>query len=301
MHIFLILKQGITLKNINYKRNKKIFFYLCPCFILLFSFVYYPFIKNVLYIFFKVDANGDIKKFAFYDNIRYLLSNNDFRDAFLHTVKLTALNVPLTFMITLFLALLSDRKRAFAPVYETLFSLPMTVSISATSLIFKSLLSTSVGFVNYFFKIDYMWFESRKTVLSAILLIIIWSGIGFDYLLFLTALRNIKKSIRDSLEIDSPSFLLSALSVKIPLISPTLFYVACNNMILSMMTSAPVLIVIGSSSNSSSASTIVSSMYKSAFMNYDYSMAGLYAFFAFLSVFFMTFLFFLFEKKVFYR
>lgn len=292
------MKTGSTLRQRQRaKTRKKVFLLLLPIMLFAILFVYYPFIRTVVNSFSLVNAKGIIKGFAGFDNYAYTYGRKDFLPALRHTLTIAAINVSITLFITISLALLANKKRRLSPVYETLFTLPMSVSMSAACMIFKSMFSPSVGFINYFFGLKLGWYESQESALAAVLILTIWMGIGFDFLLMLSALRAIPDQIIEATRVDGISPLRRILKVQIPLISPTIFYVLCTNLVLAMMTSAPMIIIMGVSSAASATNTLMSMMYQSGFSSSDYGLAAVLSISAFALTLGFTVLSFVFERK----
>lgn len=262
-----------------------------------FVFVYFPFIKNIVYSVSRVSPKGVIRGWVGLENYRYTFARKDFLPALWHTLIIAGINVPLTLIICVFLAFLANKKRKFSPVYETLFTIPMSVSMSAACMIFKSMFSPSVGFINYFFGLKCGWFESAQSALASCLILTVWMGIGFDFLLILSALRGISASVIEATKIDGISPLRRIFKVQIPLISPTIFYVFCSNLVLAMMTSAPMIIIMGVSSESVATTTLMSMMYQSGFSSSDYSLVAVLSLTAFVLTLGFTVAAFIFERK----
>jgi len=292
------MKKSLTLQNRRRARTrKKVFLLLLPIIIFAVLFVYYPFIKTIVNSFSLVNAKGLIKGFAGLDNYKYTYGRKDFIMALKHTLTIAVINVPITIIITIALALLANKKRKLSPVYELLFTLPLAVSMSAACMIFKSMFSPSVGFINYFFGLKLGWYESQETALAAILILTIWMGIGFNFLLMLSALRGIPDQIIEATKVDGISPIRRIFRVQIPLISPTIFFVLCTNLVLSMMTSAPMIIIMGISSSASATNTLMSMMFQSGFSSSDYGLAAVLSITAFSLTLGFTILSFVFEKK----
>lgn len=279
------------------REGRRVFFLLLPIMVFAIAFVYFPFIRTIINAFSRVNSKGIIKGFAGLENFIYTYSRKDFLPALKHTLIIAIFNVPLTLVITLTLALLSQKKRRLSAVYETMFTLPMSVSMSAACMIFKSMFSPSVGFINYFFSLKLGWFESTETALSACIILTVWMGIGFDYLLLLSALRGIPKSVMEATEVDGISLWRKIFLVEIPLISPTIFYIFCTNLVLCMMTSAPMIIIMGVSPESSATNTLMSMMYQSGFSSSDYGLAAVLSLTAFILTLLFTILSFVAEKR----
>ena len=279
------------------REGRRVFFLLLPIMFFAIAFVYLPFIRTIINAFSRVNSKGIIKGFAGLENFIYTYSRKDFLPALKHTLIIAIFNVPITLVITLTLALLSQLRRRLSAVYETMFTLPMSVSMSAACMIFKSMFSPSVGFINYFFSLKLGWFESTETALATCIILTVWMGIGFDYLLLLSALRGIPKSVMEATEVDGISLWRKIFLVEIPLISPTIFYIFCTNLVLCMMTSAPMIIIMGVSPESSATNTLMSMMYQSGFSSSDYGLAAVLSLTAFLLTLLFTILSFVAEKR----
>ena len=279
------------------REGRRVFFLLLPIMVFAIAFVYFPFIRTIINAFSRVNSKGIIKGFAGLENFIYTYSRKDFLPALKHTLIIAIFNVPITLVITLTLALLSQKRRRLSAVYETMFTLPMSVSMSAACMIFKSMFSPSVGFINYFFSLKLGWFESTETALAACIILTVWMGIGFDYLLLLSALRGIPKSVMEATEVDGISLWRKIFLEEIPLISPTIFYIFCTNLVLCMMTSAPMIIIMGVSPESSATNTLMSMMYQSGFSSSDYGLAAVLSLTAFLLTLLFTILSFVAEKR----
>ena len=292
---------AISVKRRSVKQAVKPYLFLLPMLIFAIGFVYYPFIKTFLYSFTTVNARGQIVGFAGLENFAYVFSRREFKSALENTLRLTALNVPLTLVLTIFMALLSRKKRRLSPVYETMFTLPMAVSMSAIVLIFKVLFNPTVGYVNYALGLDWGWFRDKHTAFYGILLLDVWMGIGFNFLLFLAALRGIPDQLIEGAELDGAGRLAILLHIQLPMITPTILYVVCTNMVQAMMTSGPVLILT-QGGPSRATTTLIYMMYSSGYSSANYSLAACVSIVTFaLTLGFTVAAFALDERKVHYQ
>ncbi len=277
-------------------RAAKPYLFLAPIFVFAIGFVYYPFLKTALHSVSAVNARGQITDFTGLANFAYLFSRRDFHAALQNTLTLTAVNVPVTLILTLALALLSGRRRRLSPVYETLFSLPMAVSMATAALIFKVLLNPTVGYVNYALGLQIGWYESRAAAMPGILLLTVWMGIGFEYLLFLSAVRSVPDQLMEAATLDGANGMQRLFRVQLPLMTPTILYVSCNNLVLAMMTSGPV-IILTQGGPSRATTTLIYMMYASGYGSSDYSLAACVSMVAFALTFGFTVLAFLLENR----
>ena len=235
------------------------------------------------------------------ENFKYVFGRNDFKKALRNSIVITLINVPITLVLTISLALLATKKRKLSPVYETMFTLPMAVSMSAACMIFKSMFSPTLGWVNAFFGTNLGWFESRDTALYTCIILTVWMGIGFDFLLFQSAFRGIPRHIMEAAELDGAGFFTRVFKIQLPMISSTIFYVMCTNTVLAMMTSGP-MIIITQGGPSRATTTLMYMMFSSGYGSSNYGLAAVVSMVAFVLTFGFTLVSFVYErKKVFYQ
>jgi len=274
----------------------KPYLFLLPMLVLAAGFVYYPFLKTALQSVSTVNFRGDVTGFAGLENFRYLFSRREFGIAVRNTLKLMLINVPVTLFVTIFLAWFSHRRRPLSFLYETMFSLPMTVSMAAITLIFKVLLNPTVGYVNYALGLNVGWYTDRHTAMAGILMLTVWMGIGFNYLLFLSAFRGIPEDLIGSARLEGAGALRILFQLQLPLISPTILYVLCTNMIQAMMTSGPILILT-QGGPSRSTTTLIYLMYTAGYRSSNYSLAAAVSLITFGMTLTFTVLLFMLEKR----
>ena len=283
-------------RRLKRKRVLTAYAFLAPIVIFAILFVYYPFIKTIINSLCAVNDRGQILRFVGLDNYKYVFGRSDFKKALTNSIIITAINVPATLLITISLARLATKKRRLSPVYETMFTLPMSISMSAACMIFKSMFSPTLGFINAFFGLELGWFESRDTALYTCLILTVWMGIGFDFLLFQSAFRSIPQHITEAADLDGANFFIRFFKIELPMVSSTVFYVLCTNMVLAMMTSGP-MIIITQGGPSRSTSTLMYMMYASGFGSSNYPLAAVVSLGAFARTFGFTLLSFVFERK----
>lgn len=275
--IFLLKGAGTESMTVRvakpFRQAVKPYLFLLPILVFAVGFVYYPFLKTFLYSFTTVNAKGEMIAFAGLENFAYLFSRREFGSALGNTLRLTLFNVPITLVLTILMALVCNRKRRLSPVYETMFTLPMVVSMSAIALIFKVLFNPTVGYVNYALGLDWGWFRDRHTAFYGIMLLDVWMGLGFNFLLFLAALRGIPEQLIESAELDGGSRTMIFFRVQLPMITPTILYVLCTNLVQAMMTSGPVMILT-QGGPSRSTTTLIYMMYTSGYSSSNYSLAA---------------------------
>ena len=279
----------------------KPYLFLLPILFFAFAFVYYPFARTFLYSFSRVNFRGDITLFIGLANFRRLFSDPVFITALTNTLRLSAFVVPLILFCAYNLALLAVKKRKAGMIYETLFLLPMAVSMPAASQIFRMLLEPAMGILNYRLGLDIGWFSDHRTALYGIVMVCLWVGIPFNFVLFLSALRNIPSQLMEAADLDVAGMFRRLFHLQLPLTSPTIFYVLCTNTVLAMMTSTPVMIITGGQPGYSTV-TLIFMMYTFGYQSSNYGLAACISLVTFTLTFGLILLAFAFERrKVYYQ
>lgn len=274
----------------------KPYLFLLPMLVFALLFCYYPAIKSFIYSLTVVNGRGEIIGWAGLDNFAYLFGTRSFQAALRNTLLLTLGFTVLNLILSLGMALLANHKRRLSPLYETMFTLPMAISMPALCLIFKVLLNPTVGYLNQLLGVQWGWFEDQRMAMTGILLICLWMGVSFDFLLFLAALRAVPEPVLEAATIDGAGAWTRFWRIALPRLSPTILYVVCTNVALAMMTSGPVLILTQGGPNRST-TTLIQLMYTAGYGSSNYSVASCISVVAFLLTIGITILAFLFERK----
>ena len=274
----------------------KPYLFLLPMLVFALLFCYYPAIRSLVYSVTVVNGKGEITGWAGFSNFSYLFSSRTFQAAIRNTLFLTGAFVPINLLLSLVMALLANKRRRFSPVYETCFTMPMAISMPALCLIFKVLLSPTVGYLNQFLGVQWGWFQDQSMAMWGIILICLWMGVSFDFLRFLSALRAVPEPLIEAATIDGAGAFTRFFRIVLPRLSPTILYVVCTNVALAMMTSGPILILTQGGPNRST-TTLIQMLYTTGYGSSNYSLASCISVAAFLLTFGITLLAFYFERK----
>lgn len=283
-------------------RNRRVikkiepYLYLVPAFLVVLLFTYYPFFQNIINSLYIVNSSGVRKKFVGFENYLKLLSNPAFLQALKNTVIFASITIPFSLAIGLFLALLAREKSKTSPIYETLFSLPMAMSLSVMAVIFQLMLNPSMGIVNKFLGLEINWLKDSITAFPALIAMEIWLNIGFNFLFLLTAIRNIPEEIIESAKIDGANKMVRLFKIILPCISPTLLFLIISSIAKEMISSGLTLILTQGGPDGTT-ETIVSYIYKAAMLNQNYNIGYAASVIGFLVSFLFVLISFIYEKK----
>ncbi|WP_245780806.1 carbohydrate ABC transporter permease [Gracilibacillus orientalis] len=279
--------------------------YLLPSIILFSVFLFYPLGKTLYLSFFLTDQQGIANVFVGFENYQYILQAESFHKSIKATILFVLYTVPTGIVISLFLALLANEKVKGAGFFRTIYSSTMGVSVAASAVVWLFIFHPSMGILNQLItsiggtSID--WLLHPDWALVSVAVTTIWMNIGFSFLILLGGLQNIDEHLYESAKISGASYFYQLRRITIPMLSPTLFFVTTVTLINAFQTFGQVDILT-QGGPSESTNLIVYSIYREAFVNYQFGTASAQSIFLFLCILIVTILQFKFgERKVHYQ
>lgn len=279
--------------------------FLAPSLILFSLFLFYPLFKTLYYSFHLTNAQGEASVFVGLENYQYLFTDPAFYQSIKSTILFTLYTVPASIAIALFLALLANEKLRGIGVFRVIFSSTMGISVAASAVIWLFLFHPSVGVFNNVLGMLHLpaleWLTDQKLALLSVSIPTIWMNTGFSFLVILGGLQNIDTTLYESSSIDGASYFYKLRRVTLPMLSPTLFFVATVTLINAVQSFGQIDILTKGGPNDAT-NLIVYSIYKEAFVNYQFGTASAQAIILFIFIFIATILQFKFaERKVHYQ
>lgn len=185
--------------------------------------------------FFKTGAFGKGNVFVGFDNYIRLFSDSDVWQALFNTFKYALVEVPLSIVIAILLAVLLNRKMKGRTIYRTIYFLPMVAAPAAVAMVWRWLYNSEFGLLNYIMGTAGMnpvnWISNPKIAIIFIALVGVWSVIGYNMVLFLAGLQEIPRDYYEAATIDGAGRVKQFFSITLPLISPTMFFVTVTRII----------------------------------------------------------------------
>ena len=197
-----------------------------------------PIFQTLYLSFFKSGAFGKGNVFVGLDNYKRLLADEQVWDAVGNTLLYTCLVVPITIAIALLLAVVLNGKIKGKDVYRTIYFIPMVAAPAAVTMVWKWLYNYQYGLINHILKFIGLegvnWIDDPEVAMISIVIIGIWSTVGYSMVLLLAGLQEIPRDYYEASDIDGASAVKQFFSITIPLISPTLFFVLVTSIITAM-------------------------------------------------------------------
>lgn len=207
---------------------------LFPALIILGVFVFYPIVSAGYLSLTSWDGFNPEKPFVGLNNYIRLAKDNEFWNSLLVTV-IYAFGVSVLSVISgLFFALLLDGPLRGRGIYRTIYFLPVVTSSVAIAIVWKYMLDYS-GLINTWLgKIGISgpdWLQNRWLALLALTLLTVWKNLGFNIVLYLTALQSLPKAVFEASEIDGANKLKQVHFIVVPLLRPMTFFVIVQALI----------------------------------------------------------------------
>jgi multiple sugar transport system permease protein len=210
--------------------------FLGPALILYLLFILIP-IVWVLYLSFMRYDLITPARFLGSGNWRRLWNDGRMWLTLQNTARFVLLLVPMHTIVGLLLALGVNalKSRAGVYLYRTFYYFPTLVTCAAVSLVWRYMLSTDLGMINYYLgRIGIgaiPWLTSSFWVYPSTMLFSLWKFVGIYFLYFFIGLQNIDQGLLDAAKIDGANAWQRLKSVILPMLSPTLFFVIITQLI----------------------------------------------------------------------
>jgi multiple sugar transport system permease protein len=203
--------------------------FLAPSFIILAVFTYFPVLYAFGLSFWKWRIMRGEPTFNGLTNYQLLLTSEDFWQAIGNTIYFAVGSIPTGMAISLFIAILLNRKMKLLPVYRTAFFLPTVTSMVAVSVVWMWIYHPDVGLMNYLLNLiglpSIRWLNDPRWAMPALILLGIWKGMGYNVIIYLAGLQNIPEQLYEAAEIDGANRWQLFANVTWPLLTPTSFLI----------------------------------------------------------------------------
>jgi ABC-type sugar transport system permease subunit len=188
----------------------------------------FPLLLGVATSFTNYDGfNLDHVKFVGFANYMRAISDNEAIFALGRTAFFTALDVPLSIILAVLIAVMLNQAVPARGAFRTLFYLPTVVPIVASVWVWKIFLDQNFGLLNAGIELvlpntAIRWLVDYPTyVLIALTL---WTSVGGGMVIFLAGLQGIPNELKEAAQIDGADRWRVFVSVTLPLLTPVIFF-----------------------------------------------------------------------------
>jgi multiple sugar transport system permease protein len=251
---------------------------IAPMLIGLLVFYVWPLIQTVYFSFTNWGAFGSYT-WTGLDNYSKLLSDPNVSQALKNTFIYTFVTVPCTMVLSIIVATLLNQNIRGKAIYRTLYFLPVVTMPAAIGMIWKWLYEGDYGLINQALKPLGIqgphWITDTRTAMLALIIVGVWSSIGYNMVLFLAGLQAIPISYYEAATIDGAGPLAKFFRITIPLLSPTIFFALVIAFINAFQIFDVIFIMFGPSNPAfNNVQSVVYLFYNDAFVTNDKGVAA---------------------------
>jgi multiple sugar transport system permease protein len=190
-----------------------------------------PMFQTFYQTFFRTGDFGKGNIFVGLDNYIKLIHDGEVWHSLLNTFKYAIVEVPLSIIISLVLAVLLNRKMKGRAIYRTIFFLPMVAAPAAVAMVWRWLYNSQFGLLNHVLHTNIQWISNPDIAWISVAVIGIWSVIGYNTVLFLAGLQEIPHDYYEAADIDGASGVDAFFKITLPILSPTIYFVLVTSII----------------------------------------------------------------------
>jgi multiple sugar transport system permease protein len=239
-------------------------------------FVIVPFVASLVLSFAHWDGLNALSWVGF-DNFRYELADPLLGRAILNTLLIALITVPIGLALAVIVAVALEKLKT-RTLYLMLFFAPVVTSSVAVAMIWQQLfrkdspLDTLIGKIFHVTPPD--WLQDPHLALIAVCIVTIWSSMGLNVIIFLAGLQNISPSIIEAARIDGAGAISLFFRIRLPLLSPIMFFSTVIAFISSLQTFDTVFILTSDAGPDNATRTIVYHIYDLGFGKFQFGPAS---------------------------
>lgn len=279
------------------------YFFLAPFFLLFATFIAFPLLFSLFLSFQNWDATSGLAgmKWVGLSNFAFTLTDHWFWKSLYNTAFMAITSGLPQHLIALPLAFfLQTCFRRWRNLVVGLYFLPFITSSVAIALIFSSLYSTDFGMINlaiaeiaklpglHWIQPDHHidWLYNAATVKPSVSIVIFWRYVGWNTVLYLSALQTIPVELYEAAKIDGANGWQQFRLVILPLLKPMIFLAVTLSIIggLQLFEEPFILLPNDGMGTGQSGLTTAVYMYRTAFHDGDFGTASSIAWLLFVAI-----------------
>ncbi len=208
-----------------------------------------------------------------------------------NTLYYTGLGVPSVTVGALVMALYVNRKMTGYVFSRVVFFAPYVIAVTVTSLLWKWILETDFGVLNYYLiqiGLDPIpWLTNVRWAMVAMVITKLWWDAGFSMVIFLAGLQDIPAPLYEAARIDGANNWQLFAHITLPLLRPVTSLVITFNLI-TCMQSFSTMFLMTEGGPAGSTTTVVYAIYQQSFVQFKMGHGAALSFMLFLAILLFT-------------
>jgi multiple sugar transport system permease protein len=287
------------LKNLTNNQKFAGWLFILPALVGTLIFIVIPVLCSFSLSFTKWDLLSSIQ-FVGFDNYKEIFTEPLFYKIFLNTIVFALSTSILGVIIPLILACILNSKIRGAEFYKTAYFLPFITPMIVVGVVWEWIFDPNIGLLNHILKIHINWLYDTHYAMIALIIVSVWKLIGYNMVIFLSALSGISQSMFEASKIDGANSYQTFKNVTVPLLSPTIFFVVIITAISSFQV-FDLIYIMTQGGPLDSTNVLVYAIYKNAFEYFNAGKASATAYVLFVVILVLTLIQWNLRKKLVYN
>ena len=196
---------------------------LLPSAVIFVCFFFVPLAQLVTMGLHQQNRTGTAERYVGWSRFGEVLTGSDFLDGVRISGTFVLYTVPIGLVLGVLLAVVANRRLRGIKAFQLVFSSTVASSVAVASVVFLVLLNPQVG---YFSSIRAFSLSDPDTALRGIALSSVWQNLGLTFIIVLAGLQAVPQEVEEAARLDGYGPLRRFFRITLPLISPTLMFLA---------------------------------------------------------------------------
>lgn len=162
------------------------------------------------------------------DNYKYVLSSDEFRIAIKNNIKWAVVGTTIPVAIGLIqAAVIVNSEVKFKNLFLLILFLPQILSSMIMSIMWLAIYDPASGLLNSILELIGLgslaspWLGQKETAFNALLVMSVWTGYGFNTVIYSSAIRAVDQSMYEAAKIDGATSIQQFFKITIPSVTKT--------------------------------------------------------------------------------
>ena len=193
-----------------------------PAMILFMVFLYWPFLRGVMYSFTNSKGYGKYKWIGL-TNYKAMFQDERIGRAYLFTFFIAIVVTILVNLLSMFIAVLLNSKIAFRNGFRAIYFIPYTLAVLVVGYVFKYIFMMPIPELGKALGIGWLsesMIPSESLAWAPIVVLSVWQGVAYTTLIYLAGLQTIDTDIYEAAALDGVNAWQKFWQITFPLIGP---------------------------------------------------------------------------------
>lgn len=276
------------------KKNWIPYVFIAPNFIGFFIFILFPVVSSLIISFTDFNIFTGIEGTSFVNLKNYTNAFKDdwFTKSVTNNVLYSVVTIPITMILAITISAILNYNVYGKNILKSMMFIPYITSVSTVAIVWLQLFNPSQGIINQALRALGVtntpgWLGSIQWALPAIMIVGIWSNLGYNIIVYYAGLQGIPSDLYEAARIDGANGFGLFRHITVPMLKNTTFFLTITNIISSFQVFGTVNIM--TDGGPGTATTVIAHyIYIAGFRYHKMSYAAAMAWLLFLGIFLIT-------------